>query len=74
MTKSTNIRGWSRSRAVTTVGALAIVASVAGFAGGRAVAPVSAEVSAAAVQNQPARSVDRRRRIAVLSKESRRLW
>ena len=60
MTKSTNIRGWSRSRAVTTVGALAIVASVAGFAGGRAVAPVSAEVSAAAVQNQPARSVDAR--------------
>lgn len=58
MTKSTDIiRGWSRSRAVTTVGALAIVASVAGFTGGRAVAPVSAQVSAAAVQNQPARSV-----------------
>ena len=54
MIESTRNRGWSRTRAASAAGALAILASVAGFAGGRAVAPVSAQVSAPAVQKEPA--------------------
>ena len=54
MTESTSTRGWSRIRAASAAGALAILASLAGFAGGRAVAPLSAQVSAPAGQKEPA--------------------
>ena len=58
MFRSTSNHIWSRNRVTAAAGGLAIIASVAGFAGGRAATPVAAQVSAPAVQNQRARIVD----------------